>query len=55
LKREKAKEARTENEAMGREVDIVCFWFLMMKVQLVGDVYGCAFKFCIFYIAGNKY
>lgn len=47
LKQEKEKKARTENPATGRKVDIVCLWVLITKVQLVGDVYGCAFKLCI--------
>lgn len=28
---------------------------LITKVQLVGDLYGCAFKLCILHITGNKY
>lgn len=26
---------------------------LFMKVQLVGDLYGCAFKLCILHITGE--
>lgn len=31
------KRLQEQQEAMGREVDVVCFQFLMMEVQLVGD------------------
>ena len=51
----KKTKARTWNQATGGEVDIVCLWVLIMKVPLVGDLYGCAFKLCILHITGNKY
>ena len=51
----KKRKARTWNQATGGEVDIVCLWVLIMKVPLVGDLYGCAFKLCMLHITGNKY
>lgn len=33
----KKKKLQEQTEAMGREVDTVCFRFLMTEVQLVGD------------------
>lgn len=33
----KKKRLQEQKKAMGREVDIVCFRFLMMEVQLIGD------------------
>lgn len=47
LKQEKEEKASAENPATGRKVDTVHLWVVTMKVQLVGDVYGCAFKLCI--------
>lgn len=51
----KRRKQEQKNEVTGREVDIVCFWFLMTEVQLVGDLYGCTFKLCILHITGNEY
>lgn len=51
----KGKESRDGKLCRGKGSRHCMFMVLITKVQLVGDLYGCAFKLCILHITGNKY
>lgn len=51
----KGKESRDGKPCRRKGSRHCMFMVLITKVQLVGDLYGCAFKLCILHIMGNKY